>query len=203
MLCNFLFEEKSRQEETIFMNYLHKRKLVLAVSNDKSLGYQIPQSDAITISHIPSTYQYYLFDDIDLTVMNKLEQKVGDILDKQQRILWWFRNKVCKPWYSIQGWHQYRIHPDFIAAKKTKTGKLELVYIIESKGEHLSGSTDTQYKKKVLSLMTEQHRSGKIKLYEQMELPLLMVNDKAEFFLIEENKQEEEIKRLFSQEQSP
>lgn len=196
MLCHFLLDGKSRQEESIFLDYLNKRKLVLAVSNDESLGYQIPQTDEITLSRIPSTYQYYLFEDVDITAINKLEQKVGDILDNQQQILWWFRNKGKKPWYSIQGWQQYKIRPDFVAAKKTEKDRLEMVYIIESKGEHLAGNADTQYKKKVLELMTEQHQSSKIAKYEQLELPLMQVNEKTEFYLIEENKEDEILKRL-------
>jgi type III restriction enzyme len=196
LLSNLLLEEKSRQEENIFMDYLSRRSLVLAVSDDESIGYRIPQLDEIDVGRIPSAYKYYLFEDVDITAINRLEQKVGDILDSQQHILWWFRNKGKNPWYSIQGWQEYKIRPDFVAAKKTETGKLELVYILESKGEHLLGNTDTEYKKKVLDLMTEQHKNGKIAVYEQMELPLHAVNEKAEFYLIEENKEEQTLRTL-------
>ena len=51
-------------------------------------------------------------------------------------------------------------------------------------------------KKKILDLMTEQHKSGKIAVYEQMELPLQGVNEKAEFYLVEEDKEEQIIKTL-------
>ncbi len=197
MLCQFLSEEKSKQEEQQFTKYLSHNQIVLAVSNDESFGYKIPLSEEITASPIPGGYHYYLFDDVDVTAMNKLEQKVGDILDKQERILWWFKNKGKKPWYSIQGWQQYKIRPDFVAAKKSDTGRLELVYIIESKGEHLAGNEDTQYKKKVFDLMTERSQTGKIVKYEQMELPFPQVNEKAEYLMIEENTEEEKIQSHF------
>ena len=58
------------------------------------------------------------------------------------------------------------------------------------------GNADTEYKKKILDLMTEQHKSGKIAVYEQMELPLQGVNEKAEFYLVEEDKEEQIIKTL-------
>ena len=74
---------------------------------------------------------------------------------------------------------------------------LELVYIFESKGEHLLGNIDTQYKKKVLDLMTDQHRGKKTKRYQQKELPFAAINEKAEFYLLEENKEEETVKNLF------
>jgi type III restriction enzyme len=130
--------------------------------------------------------------------MNSLEQKVGDILDKQEKILWWFRNKVSKNWYSIQGWQEYKIRPDFVAAKKKDNGNLELVYIIESKGEHLSGNADTLYKKSVLDIMTSQKTENKIESYQQLELPFnSKLNDQVEFYLIEENNEEESLKNLY------
>jgi type III restriction enzyme len=197
MLHGFLLTEKTHQEEAVFLQYLREKKLVLAVSDEKEIGYQIPTEDIITANQIPSTYKYYLFDDVELATMNSLERKVGDILDKQAKILWWFRNRVSKQWYSIQGWQKYKIRPDFVAAKKNANGKLELVYIIESKGEHLLGNADTQYKEKVLDIMTDQHRTHSLVSYKQQPLPLYEVNEEAEFYLIEENKEEEILRLLF------
>jgi len=197
MLTQFLQDEKSRQEQAIFLQYLHTDRIVLAVSNNKLLGYQIPQSEEITVAGIPVPYRYYLFEDVDITAMNRLEQKVGDLLDKQDRILWWFKNKGKNPWYSIQGWQQYRIRPDFIAAKKNDADRLGLVYILESKGEHLLGNADTEYKKKMLDLISEQSQSNKIRTYQQTELNLTTVNDNVEAYLIEENQEDESVRKLF------
>jgi type III restriction enzyme len=72
-----------------------------------------------------------------------------------------------------------------------------MVYIIESKGEHRSGHPQTQYKQKVLEVMTEQHRTNKVQRYQQKELPFLKINEKAEFHLVEENKAEEKLRNLF------
>ncbi|MBN2729933.1 MAG: hypothetical protein JXR53_11980 [Bacteroidales bacterium] len=132
-----------------------------------------------------------------LTAMNIFERKVGDILDKQEKILWWFRNRVNRKWYSIQGWQLHKIRPDFIAAKKTDDKHLELVYIIESKGEHLLGNIDTNYKKKVLDIMTEQKQLKNIKTY-QTQIPFeeYTINDKVECYLIGQGKEEEKLKEL-------
>lgn len=196
-LCKKLQEEKSKQEEEIFLEELKAQNLVLAVSDDDSIGFKVPKEDIITVSPIPSTYKYYLFEDVEVTAMNTLERKVGDLLDKQEKILWWFRNKVNRNWYSIQGWQQNKIRPDFVAAKKTADNHLELVYIIESKGEHLLGNIDTTYKKKVLDIMTEQKQSKNIKPY-QTQIPFeeFMINDKIECYLIEQGKEEEKIKEI-------
>ncbi len=197
-LCQKLQEEKTKQEEEIFLEELKAHNLVLAVSDDENIGFKVPEDDVITVSSIPSTYKYYLFDDVEITAMNTLERKVGDLLDKQEKILWWFRNKVNKKWYSIQGWQQNRIRPDFVAAKKTSDDHLELVYIIESKGEHLVGNADTVYKKKVLERMTEQKKLQNIKVY-QTEIPFeeYEINDKVEGYLIEDGHEEQSIKELF------
>jgi len=196
-LYNLLSEAKTKGEESLFLDYLKSRKIVLAVSNDEELGFRIPNEDNIVVSRIPNPYKYYLFEDVDLTSMNSLEQTVGDILDKQEKILWWFRNKVSMNWYSIQGWQEYKLRPDFVAAKKSEKGELELVYILESKGEHLTGNADTVYKQKVMNIMTEQKKQKAIYHYEQAELPFGQINDNVEFYLVEQGKEEEDLKKFF------
>ncbi len=195
LLVKYLSDERKRQEEQIFLDYLHNDKLMLTVTNDKKLGYKIPEDDVITASGRRNIYNNYLFEDVELETMNSLETKVGQILDDQSKILWWFRNKASKGWYAIQGWKEYKIRPDFVAAKKRGKDEFEIVYIIESKGEHLSGNTDTQYKKSVLELMTKQRKEKKIYTY-QAELPFGKVNEDVECYLIEQGKEEQEVKKL-------
>lgn len=197
MLYSFLLEEKTRQEAEVFQKALRERKLLLAVSDEENIGYKVPQSDTITIDRMPNIFRYYLFDDVELSAMNSLERTVGQILDNQEKILWWFRNKIGKQWYSIQGWQRYKIRPDFVAAKKTDDGKLELVYIIESKGEHLLGNADSLYKKAVLDLMTDQHREKYISCYQTKQLDMFTVNEHIECYFVEQNKEEEGVRKIF------
>ena len=197
MLHGFLQAEKARQEEAIFIEALNDRKLVLAVSDDEKLGYHIPQTDTITVDRMPNIFRYYLFDDVELSSMNSLERTVGQILDNQAKILWWFRNKIGRQWYAIQGWQKHKIRPDFIAAKKNAVGKLELVYIVESKGEHLLGNADSQYKKAVLDLMTEQHKMNKIERYQLKQMELFKINEKVESYFVEEKKEDETLRKMF------
>ena len=84
-----------------------------------------------------------------------------------------------------------------MAAKKNDDGKLELIYIIESKGEHLIGNAESEYKKSMLNLMTEQHKTKRIERYQAKQLDIFQINEKAEFYFAEENKEEETIKKLF------
>jgi type III restriction enzyme len=193
-LCHLLEIEKSEQEENNFLELLRTGSLVLAVSDEPDLGYRIPDTDSITVSRLPSHWKSYLYDDVEISTMNSLESKVGDLLDNQAKILWWFRNRVGQESYAFQGWRDGKIHPDFVAAKKTDSGKLELVYVVESKGEHLLGNADTRYKKSVMDRMNEQHESGKVKKIQQTDL--FAVNDEVEFHLVEQGSEEADLNRL-------
>ncbi|MBN1438097.1 MAG: hypothetical protein JW929_01700 [Anaerolineales bacterium] len=196
-LCHRLAQEKADLEERIFLDYVKEKKLVLAVSNDPELGYRIPDADEI-VSSGANPYQYYLFNDVDVSSMNSLERHVGELLDRQQTIVWWFKNRVKGGWYSIQGWRENRFFPDFVAAKKNTSGKLDIVYILEAKGEHIAGNEDTTYKKQVLDLMTEQSRMGQLQTYVQKEFPGFHINEKIEEYLVEEGQEEAKIRSLFS-----
>lgn len=196
-LTKILLQERRRQEEELFLKHIEEKRLVLAVTDDSATGFKVPESDNITVTGLPERYKYnyYLYEDVEISTMNELERNVGDILDKQEKILWWFRNKVSKGWYAIQGWQEYKIRPDFIAAKKSSDDRIELVYIIESKGEHLIGNADTTYKKKVLDLMTEQNKKQNLKSYQTI-IPFDELNASVEAYLIEQNKEEEELRKL-------
>ena len=117
-LVNLLNAERLQQEETVFERLVADNQLILAVSDDPAHGYCLPAQDVITVDRVPNFYRYYLYDDVDSSSMNSLERSVGEILDKQQTILWWFRNKVSRGWYAIQGWRRHKIRPDFVAARK-------------------------------------------------------------------------------------
>lgn len=196
-LYSELADEKSRQEQAIFMKYLTDKKIKLAVSSDPKLGYKLPDEDEIPLGGKRNEYRKYLFEDIDMASLNKFETDVAKILDRQDKLIWWFRNKVSRNGYAIQGWREYKIRPDFIAARRKDNDEIDIVYVIESKGEQLSANPDTQYKKNVLNLMTEQNRKRAI-YGDQIDLPFGKVNEKVEFYLVEQGKEGEEIKKYFN-----
>jgi type III restriction enzyme len=196
-LVDQLAKYKKVSEETVFKNNLKKGNLMLAVSDNAEIGYRVPEKHEITIDRDPNYFIYYLFEDVEISAMNSLEQKVGELLDKQDRILWWFRNKVSSDWYSIQGWQKNKIRPDFVAAKKNESGKLELVYVLESKGQQLLGNDDSNYKKAVMEIMTEQSQQSRISNYTQGVLDFGEVNDKVEFYFVEQGQEETEVKKRF------
>ena len=192
-LVKELVKIKEMQEKELFDEMFKKKELCLAIIDHETIGCRIPDSDNIEVSRLANPYNNYLYEDLDLSSLNTLERKVGDIVDKQNSVLWWVRNKVAKEWYAIQGWKKNKIRPDFIVAKKSDDDELEIVYILESKGEQLSGNKDTSYKKEVLDIMTKIHKSGNLKI---INTKLAALNENAEAYLIEQGKEELEIKTL-------
>jgi len=192
-LVKLLQQSKEEQEESLFKDMIEKNQVSLAILDDDIVGCRIPDTDTIDVSRMQNPYNHYLYDDLDLSSLNSLEQNVGTILDKQDNILWWLRNKTSQQWYAIQGWRKNKIRPDFIVGKKKAGDALEIVYILESKGEHLVGSDDTKYKKKVLDLMTEIHQSGDLKI---IKTTLSDVNEHAEAYLIEQGDEERDVRTL-------
>ena len=80
---------------------------------------------------------------------NELEKKFACYLDEQRAVQWWHRVAVRQQGeYYLQGWKKGRIYPDFVAMANE-----ERLLIFETKGEHLSGNPDTEYKQKVLKAL--------------------------------------------------
>jgi type III restriction enzyme len=195
LLVDYIETYKQKREEEIFKEEVEADKIKLAITNDKTIGFKVPNSDVITTTNIPNLYDYNLYDDVEVASLNTLEKKVVEILEKQETTLFWFRNRVARNWYAIQGWREHKIRPDFVVAKKKDNDEIEIVYLIESKGEHLLGNNDTTYKNNVLQKMTEQNKNGNLKSY-QIELEFDHLNESVEAYLIEDKKEEQQLKEL-------
>ena len=80
---------------------------------------------------------------------SELEKRFACYLDEQSAVQWWHRVAVRQQGeYYLQGWKKGRIYPDFVAMANEKR-----LLIFETKGEHLSGNPDTEYKRKVLKAL--------------------------------------------------
>ncbi|MBW1833589.1 MAG: hypothetical protein JRG74_03340 [Deltaproteobacteria bacterium] len=76
-------------------------------------------------------------------------------LDKRSVVAKYGRN------YALQGWQKHKINPDFIftATASEEKDDYEQVYVVETKGLHLMGSSDTDYKQKMFFLCTREAKS--------------------------------------------
>ena len=188
-----LLVDKYEQEQKLFNSLLKDKKLVLGVSVDENLGYVIPQENEVYPEGIES-YRLNLFEKSDALSMNPLERKISNLIDSKESVLWWARNiSENRRWYAIHGWKKGKIRPDFIVAKKSNKRTLELVYIIESKGEHLIGNQDTTYKKNVFDRMNKEK-------IESINIQLIKFkqNENFQFELVEQGNEDIDINRFFN-----
>lgn len=185
--------DKFEQEQGIFNSLAKSKKLTLAVCADESLGYSLPRENEIYPEGI-ETYNLNLFEKSDILSMNPLERKIANLIDNKESVVWWVRNVAdSRKWYAIRGWKKGKILPDFIVAKKKKDNSLELVYVIESKGEHLINNPDTQYKKGVFDRINKEN-------VEEINFNLLKLklNKDFQFELVEQGKEDASINRFFN-----
>ena len=91
---------------------------------------------------------------------NELERSFARYLDEQKALRWWHRVAVRQRGdYYLRGWKQDRIWPDFVAMGGETEGKPH-VLVFETKGEHLRGSPDTDYKRRVLDTLQDAFNCG-------------------------------------------
>ncbi len=89
-----------------------------------------------------------------------LERDFARYLDEQKALNWWHRVAVRQRGdYYLRGWKQERIWPDFVAMGGKNDGKPH-VLVFETKGEHLRGNPDTEYKQKVLETLQNAFNCG-------------------------------------------
>ena len=75
------------------------------------------------------------------------KKSVAWYLDDQNRLLFWFRN-IPKKDYFVQGWRPGKVYADFIFTDKDEAGTgCNRVFVVETKGIHLAGNAETEYKK--------------------------------------------------------
>jgi type III restriction enzyme len=100
--------------------------------------------------------QRSLFAPVYKNDLNQEEQEVAVYLDAEKSLIWWHRN-VARHQYVLQGWRRERIYPDFLFAvqRGNQYVKGNRLVVLETKGDHLQGNLDTEYKRAVLALMTE------------------------------------------------
>lgn len=85
--------------------------------------------------------------------LNNDEQAVAVHLDGETTLRWWHRN-VARSQYGVQGWRRAKIYPDFIFAAQRDGDAPDRILVLETKGDQLAHNLDTEYKRKLLELMS-------------------------------------------------
>lgn len=147
-LCETLFRDLVKSEEVKFY--------ILKGNVHSRLPSSVKVRSKRRLTHADGDQlQMSLLDYVPAEDMNGLEEEVALFLDGQETLLWWYRN-MSRADYRIQAWRPGRIYPDFVAASAAEGGDdYDKVFVLETKGSHLQGSDDTEYKRSVLDLCSE------------------------------------------------
>lgn len=155
-LRSLLFDERDRLAELVFKAMLKSGEMKFYLLSDQPLRSTaiVRSKKGLTNEYTGESLRHSLFDYVPKEDLNNLEEAVALYLDTQKQLMWWYRN-MSKADYRIQGWRPNRIYPDFLAANKA-SDDFDKVYVLESKGEQLAGSSDTDYKRSVFELCNSQ-----------------------------------------------
>lgn len=161
-------KELNKRAQEIFISKLQKKEIRFDLETGQP-NYRLVDSYEISISPdepiLPKRYgqslQLSLFEPVFARDFDSnLEQNFARYLDEQKALLWWHRvAKNQKDDYYLDGWKQGKIWPDFIAMAGDKDGNLSIL-VYETKGEHMRGSDDTNYKRRVLETLEEAFNYG-------------------------------------------
>ena len=191
-LRNDLQNQISQRTEKIFRKKLKNNEILfnLISAGDPDLNWEMAETLNLSVSEDSDVLrkrnnkdlQLSLFEDIytEELKFNPLEKNVAWYLDEDSAIKWWHRIIERQDWH-LQGWQKNKIYPDFLVClKSSKNGKASFS-ILETKGQHLIGNPDTEYKKKLFDLLTEYSRqsidAGTIKIQDQKMTFDLVVQD--------------------------
>ena len=160
-----LEREKDRLSENIFRQMLASGRMRFLVIGEK-FDFTFPKS--IKVKPAAKTLnrkdgrplQLSLFEFVPEDEFNETEKAVAWYLEGQKRLFFWYRNRSRHD-YAIQGWRKHKIYPDFIFTSTSSENEndYEQVYVVETKGLHLMGSQDTNYKRKMFSLCNKEAKS--------------------------------------------
>ena len=160
-------------------------------------GFKIPprikvKSNKQLVRDDNAPIQRSLFDYVPEENINELEKSVAIYLDKQEKLLWWYRN-MSKQDYHIQGWKKNKIYPDFIASEINTDDEADYgnVYVLETKGLHLKND-DTKYKQDVFELCNE---LGIKKAWKELDLDF--PDKKIQFQVVFDDEWENKINKIF------
>ncbi|OGK38149.1 restriction endonuclease subunit R [Candidatus Roizmanbacteria bacterium RIFCSPHIGHO2_12_FULL_41_11] len=153
-LQKYLTKEKNHMAQEVFFDLLSKELLRFIVFG-KNLGFKFRQKTIVKPGEKRlcradgEPLQQSLFEFVSQDDFNETEKEVALYLENQEKLLFWYRNMVRGD-YAIQGWHKQKVYPDFIFTGNSK------IFVVETKGIHLKGSEDTDYKQTLFDLCNKE-----------------------------------------------
>ena len=158
--------ERDRLSQYVFRNMLESGAMrFIVVADDLGFNKLPTRIETLMVRQANredgTSYQASLFEQVNETELNGLENKVATCLDKQARLFFWYRNRARQD-YFVQGWRPGRIYADFVftleADDPDANDEFHQVFVMETKGIHLKRFEDTDYKRSVFDICTEHAR---------------------------------------------
>ena len=149
-------EDLDKKAESVFRDKIKDDAIRFHLETDEKLDYELEKSFEVFVSNKERALQgehglqiqQSLFEPVYENNFNVLEKDFALYLDKSNAISWWHKI-AAKQQYHLQGWRRQRVYPDFVACRRGD-GRL---LILETKGIHLKGNEDTDYKQKLLETL--------------------------------------------------
>ena len=150
--------------EALFQKKLNTGEIALRLvaSNDPALNWKIAETLEMDVSDEDSLLyrknaeplEKSLFEKVYQKEFNDLEKNTAWYLDESQCVYWWHRIAVNQRSYGLQGWQRHRVYPDLLACVHGVEDGTFRFSVLETKGDHLKGNDDTEYKRKLFDLLT-------------------------------------------------
>ncbi|MCK9263772.1 MAG: hypothetical protein M0R18_08130 [Deltaproteobacteria bacterium] len=197
-----LREQVNREAEELFRQKLESGDIALKLVTSqnpelnwalaKTLEIEVSEDDRILYRKDGELLEKCLFEKVYQRDFNTLEKETAWYLDSRECVYWWHRIAVNQQSYGLQGWQRQRVYPDLLACLHgTDEGKFRFS-VLETKGEHLKGNDDTEYKRKLFELLTAHANTaihaGQFELWEE--------NQGMTFTLLMEDAWKEELARV-------
>ncbi|MEM7682627.1 MAG: DEAD/DEAH box helicase family protein [Planctomycetota bacterium] len=164
-IADFIERNLDQQTEAVFRR-MHEDGTLRFYLHCEKCRFRVPPSVTIRTTRRLTRdngdqVERTLFDYQEESDLNGYEKKVALVLDRHERVLWWYRNLVGPQWFEIQGWKRPRVRPDLIAQSVVEDGREPEVWVVEAKGSHLEGSSDTTYKRELADCFEDVGRKVK------------------------------------------
>ena len=155
-LSEKIFTNKLKNGSLCFKIFKHKMDINWTMGPE--IDFIVSTSDKVLRREDDSDFQISLFDTTYQHHYNELEKQVAWYLDEQSAVKWWYRMVAQKQDYHLQGWQKRKIYPDFLAFI-SPDNKIKKLSVLETKGDHLKGNEDTEYKEKLFKVL-EKHATN-------------------------------------------
>ena len=153
--------------EAVFREKLSDNQIRFSLETDVTLNYELEKTVEVSLTQgaRPLTrshgdaLQLNLFNPVYEAEFNNLEKDFALYLDEKEAIQWWHRI-AAKQGYFLQGWRRERVYPDFIACLQGRRNEPQRLLIFETKGQQLTGNSDTTYKQKLIKTLETAYRAA-------------------------------------------